>query len=224
MNFKRQDSAKGIDGNDGQILSGATTAKRRRLVPLMMVGLAVAVIAIALVPAQQGAARPTFTGGACSSTYSGCHDGAQTPSMMTVTGLPGGTYIPGQPYDIKITITDTNGAATGENAFDLLVNSGSLSSTDPNVEIVNPASEAKANTGVDLRLATTFNVTWTAPLSGTATFEIWAVMGDGAGSAHDIWDRETYSFGTVPEFPMILIPIVGVGLAVILALRLSKKK
>lgn len=54
--------------------------------------------------------------------------------------------------------------------------------------------------------------------------EIWAVIGDGAGSTYDIWDSEAYSYSAVPEFPVILVPIIGVGIAVVLAMRLSKKK
>jgi len=198
--------------------------KRRRYASLLLTGIVAGIVAFALIPSQHGSARPTFTGGDCSDTYGGCHDGGQVVSMMTITGLPAGSFVPGQPYSIKVTITDTNGAATGQNAFDLLINAGTLASSDPNVEIVSSTSEAKANTGVDLKLATTFNVTWTAPLTSSADIVIWGVMGDGAGSTHDIWDREAYSYNAVPEFPVLLLPIVGIGIAVVLAMRLSKKK
>lgn len=201
-------------------------SRRKRLTSLLLIGSVAAIIGFALIPAQKTDARPTFTGGNCSSIspYTGCHSGAQTPSMMTISGLPTGSYVPGQIYTIKVTITDTNGASTGQNAFDMLVTDGTLSTTDPNVLIVDPATEAKANTGVDLKLATTFNVTWTAPLTGSPSFEIWAVMGDGASGTLDIWDREAYSYSAVPEFPAILLPIIGIGCAVVLASVLSKRK
>ena len=93
-----------------------------------------------------------------------------------------------------------------------------------NAEINNPVSEASANDLADLKKVTTFDVVWTAPLSGSATIEIWAVMGDGAGSMLDIWDREVFSYSSVPEFPTMLLPIIGIGFAVMLASRLSKKK
>lgn len=213
------------DGSNSIAKSSSTTSstRRRRIAAMLIVGVFAATIGLALIPAQNTEARPTFTGGDCSSSYSGCHSGAQTPAMMAVTGLPAGSYVPGQVYTIKVTITDTNGIATGQNAFDMLIVGGSLASSDPNVAIVDQYAEAKANTGVDLKTATTFNVSWTAPISGSASFEIWGVMGDGAGGTLDIWDREVYSYSAVPEFPMILVPVIGIGIAVLLASRLVKK-
>ena len=225
MNFKNAVlKASRTRSNHAESVKHSVVSRKRGYTSLLLIGAFAAIIAFALLPAEQSAAKPTFTGGACSDTYSGCHDGVQTVSMMTITGMPTGSYIPGQPYSIKITIADTNGVDTGQNAFDLIINAGALSSTDANVEIVNPSIEAKANTAIDLKRATTFNVTWTAPLSGSVNIEVWAVMGDGAGSTHDIWDREAFSYSTVPEFPAILIPIIGISCAVILASRLSKKK
>jgi len=201
----------------------AAAPRKWKLASLLAIGAMAAIIGLALMPVQQTTARPTFEGGACSSTYSGCHDGAQTVSMMTVTGLPAGSYVPGQLYSIRVTITDTNGV-TGSNSFDMLINAGTLSTSDAEVEINSATGEASANDGADLTLATVFDVSWTAPLSGSATIEIWGVMGDGSGSTHDIWDREVYSYSAIPEFPMILVPIIGIGCAVILASRMTKKK
>lgn len=201
----------------------AAAPRKWKLASLLAIGAMAVIIGLAFLPTQQTAARQFFEGGGCSDTYSGCHDGAQTASMMTVTGLPAGDYVPGQLYSVRITITDSNGA-TGYNSFDIIINAGTLSTSDPEVEINSASGEASANDGADLTLATVFDVGWTAPLSGSATIEIWGVMGDGAGSTHDIWDREVYAYSAIPEFPMILVPIVGIGCAVILASRLTKKK
>jgi len=190
---------------------------------LLAIGAIATMIGLALLPAQPTAARETREGGSCSEPHGGCHSGAQTPSMLTVTGLPAGSFVPGQQYTVHIVISDSNGAGTGYNSFDMIINAGTLSTTDPEVEINNAAGEASANDMADLMAATTFDVVWTAPLSDSANIEIWGVMGDGAGSMLDIWDREVFSYTAIPEFPMILLPIVGVGIAVVLAARLSKK-
>lgn len=224
MHFRNAKFRETHEGNDHTESTAPAAPRHRRLTSLLVVGAIAAIIALALLPAQNTEATENREGGACSSTYSGCHSGAQTPSMLTVTGLPSGSYIPGQQYSIQIVIADANGDATGYNSFDLITNGGTPSTTDPNVEINNPDSEASANDAADLMKATTFNVVWTAPLSGSVDVEIWGVMGDGAGSMLDIWDRKAYSYSTVPEFPAILVPIIGIGCAVILASRLSKKK
>ena len=147
---------------------------------------------------------------------------------MTLTGLPSGTYVPSQQYTLTITLTDTNGA-TGENAFDLSVTAGSLSTTDPNAEIQTTptagyTAEASANDGVTPMRATSWTVVWTAPISGSVTIDIWAVMGDGATGTLDMWDHETSSYTAIPEFPTLLLPIVAVVCGLILASRLTIRK
>jgi len=147
--------------------------------------------------------------------------------MMTVTGLPSGTYVPGQQYTLTISIVDTT-PGTGYNSFDLLVTAGTLATTDPNAETNTPTAgynaEASANDLVTPMTATTWTVVWTAPLSGSAGVEIWAVMGDGLTGTLDIWDHESYSYSAIPEFPTLLIPVVGAVGALVLASRVSKRK
>ena len=194
---------------------------RRRIVSAMTVIAIASIALITLLPADQTAARPTREGGACD----GCHGGAETPSMLTVTGMPSGTYVPGQQYTLTITITDTNGA-TGENAFDLLATAGSLTTTDSNAEINTPttgyAAEASANDLVTPMKATSWTVVWTAPLSGNAAIDVWAVMGDGTTGTSDIWDHENYSSKAIPEFTSILIPIAAIVGVLVLAYRIKK--
>jgi len=193
---------------------------RKRLVALFLAGTVVAVLATTFVASDRSYANPNREGGGCD----GCHSGAQTASMLTVTGLPVGTYEPSQQYTITITITDSNGG-TGENNFDIIANLGTFSTTDPNAEINAPASgaEASANDDVSPMTATTWTVVWTAPASGDAQIDIWAVMGDGAGGTLDIWDHESYTYGVIPEFSVLLVPVIGVVVAVILASRVMRR-
>jgi hypothetical protein len=200
---------------------------RRRVVSVIALIAFTSLALLIILPADETSARPNREGGGCGAP-DGCHSGAQTATMMTVTGLPTGSYVPGQQYTLMITLTDTNGA-TGENAFDLLVTAGSLSTTDSNAEVqTTPTSgytaEASANDAVTPMRATSWTVLWTAPLSGSATVEVWSVMGDGATGTLDIWDHETSNYTAIPEFPTLLLAIIAVVCALVLASRMTKRK
>jgi len=197
----------------------------RRRIALAAASLAIAgLLAIVLLPADRTSATATREGGNCSD----CHDGGQTTSMMSVTGLPVGTFTPGQQYTVTVSITDTNSGSTGENSFDFLATAGSITTSDANVEVNTPTSgysaEASANDAVADMTATTFTLVWTAPVSGDATIEVWAVMGDGAGGTVDIWDHESYNYAAIPEFPAVLVPVLGIAAALVAAFRLSGRK
>ncbi len=200
------------------LLSSLRTSRGRLASALLALSIA-AVVAVTIVPVGNTTAFPTREGGGCS----GCHTGAQTAAMLTVAGLPVGSYTPGLDYTITITITDTNGA-TGENNFDIIASGGTFSTTDPNAEVNTPATgaEASANDAVSPMTATSWTVVWTAPSSGSMQIDIWAVMGDGAVGTLDIWDLETYTYNAIPEFFMVLIPIIGVLAIVVVVSRIRK--
>lgn len=186
----------------------------------LLVGAIVSVLAVAISPIDTASAFSTREGGACD----GCHTGAQTPSMLTVSGLPSGTYVPGQQYTITVTITDSNGAGTGQNNFDIIASAGAFSSPDANTE-VNSATEASAHDAVDHTTLTSGTVVWTAPTagSGSVSIEVWAVMGDGLSGTVDIWDSKSYSYTEIPEFSILIVPLVGIVAVVVLAARAMKK-
>ncbi|MBU1913852.1 MAG: hypothetical protein KJ563_01475 [Candidatus Thermoplasmatota archaeon] len=135
--------------------------------------------------------------------------------------MPPGTYTPDQQYTIVITIDDTNDA-TGENSFNIIASAGIFTTTDPNAEINSAGAQASANDAVTPMTATSWTVIWTAPSSGSAQIDVWAVMGDGAGGFVDIWDTESYTYTAIPEFPLVLIPVIGVAAVVILVSRTRK--
>lgn len=197
----------------------STGMSRRRLANALLAGSIIAIVAVTIIPIGKTTARPWFEGGGCD----GCHSGAQTPAMLTATGLPVGMYTPGLQYTIVITIDDTNGA-TGENNFDIIASAGSFSTTDPNAEVNAPGTgaEASANDAVSPMTATSWTVVWTAPSSGSVQIDIWAVMGDGAGGTLDIWDHEPFTYDAIPEFSLVLIPVISVVAIVILVSRIRK--
>ena len=192
--------------------------RKKKILATLFMGAIISVLVVAIAPIGTTSAFPTREGGACD----GCHTGAQTPSMLTVSGLPVSDYVPGQQYTITITITDSNGAGTGQNNFDIIANSGTFSDPSPTME-VNSATEASANDGADHTILTTGTVVWTAPLSGSVTIDVWAVMGDGASGTLDIWDHKTSTYSEIPEFAILILPLIGIVGIVILASRAMKK-
>jgi len=192
---------------------------RRKLASVFLAGSIIAIVAVAILPLGTTTARPIFEGGGCD----GCHIGAQTPAMLTVGGLPVGTYTPSLPYTIVITIDDTT-VGTGENNFDIIASAGSFSTTDPNAEVNTPATgaEASAKDAVSPMTATSWTVVWTAPSSGSVQIDVWAVMGDGAVGSLDIWDHKSSTYSVIPEFSLVLIPVIGVVSILILVSRIRK--
>lgn len=193
-------------------------SRRKLASALLAIGL-IALLAVALVPVDKSSAFPTREGGGCD----GCHTGAQTPAMLTVTGLPVGTYTPSLQYTIVITIDDTS-VGTGQNNFDIIASAGSFSTTDLNAEVNAPTTgaEASASDGVSPMTATSWTVVWTAPSSGSVQIDVWAVMGDGAVGTLDIWDHKSSTYNAIPEFSLVLIPVIGVVSIVILVSRIRK--
>lgn len=182
----------------------------------ILVAIAAAVVAVvALLPASNSTALETNEGGSCD----GCH-GAGGTSLMTVTGLPVGSYNPGQDYVITITIADANGVSES-NAFDMIVSAGTLTETDANAEI-NSATEASSADSGDFTVSS-WTVTWTAPASGSVSFDIWGVYGTSGGAPSDLYEHESYNISEIPEFPMVLFPVIGM-IGAVLAVSVFRKK
>jgi hypothetical protein len=143
-----------------------------------------------------------------------------------VNGLPTGTYTPGLQYSVDVIVADPNGL-TGENAFSFRISAagGTLAKTDPNVEI-NGATQASANDAVSPMTATQWTVLWTAPPSGSVTINITAVMNQTSILGTPPYDRYTVTLtegAAIPEFPALLIPVVGIGLAVVVAAKVTRR-
>ncbi len=203
-----------------------TTARpslRRKFTGLAVIMGAIALLAVALVPASNSTDATPDQEGGC-----GCHS-YRTIAFLTVNGLPTGTYTPGLQYSVDVIVADPNGL-TGENAFSFRITSpavggGTLATTDPNVEI-NTAIQASANDSVTPMTATQWTVLWTAPASGSVTINITAVMNQTSILGTPPYDRYTVTLtedAAIPEFPALLIPVVGIGLAVVVAAKVTRK-
>ncbi len=183
---------------------------------------AIAVLAIALVPADHSVATPSKEGGNCGN----CHP-YRTASFITVSGRPAGTYTPSMAYTVTISLSDTNGA-TGDNNFNFIISAGggTLATSDPNAEI-NSATEASAKDSVSPMSASSWTLTWTAPSTGSVTINTWAVMSTTAATGVDApYDLKTVTLSqgaAIPEFPALLVPVIGMAIAIIVVARIKRK-
>jgi hypothetical protein len=187
---------------------------RRSFAALSAIVASLGVIALILAPTGHTTAHPGNTGGNCGN----CHP-APTSTFETIAGLPAGTYSPGQAYSVTVSVADTNGA-TGENSFDFIVSAGTVTSSDPNVKIVS-AKEAAAT----VYTVSSWTLTWTAPTTGSVSVDGWAVFGGGQ-LQNSPYNHLTYTLDPVaiPEFTMLLVPVVGMVGAIFVATRVAKKK
>ena len=198
-------------------------SQRGKIAALVVILGAVVLLTVALVPASDTTlATPTREGGNCSN----CHP-FRTTTFLSTSGLPVGSYTPGHVYTGTVTLADANGA-TGENSFDFILSAGggTLATTDLNAEI-NSATEASANDGVSPMSTSQWTVQWTAPASGTVTINLWSVMDEtGATGINAPYDHTTTTLtagAAIPEFPTILIPVVGIGFAVVIAIMITRR-
>jgi hypothetical protein len=194
---------------------------RSKVIPLIVIVGAIALFAVVLVPASNTTVAYTDREGGC-----GCHAYTAT-SFLTVSGLPVGSYTPGLEYTITVTVADSE-PAIGDNSFSLRLVSttdkGTLATTDPNVEI-NIDGNASANDLVIPMSVNEWTVLWTAPASGTVSINVTAVMNQTAivGTPPKDQVTTTLTDTAIPEFPAMLIPVAGIGLAVVIAARVTRK-
>ena len=199
----------------------ARPSARRKVAGLVVVVGAIALLAVALVPASNSTVAYPDREGGC-----GCHPYRTTP-FLTVTGLPVGSYTPGLAYPFIVTVADPNGAI-GNNSFSVRLSTGArggtLTTTDPNAEI-NTDGNASANDSVTPMSVSQWTLTWTAPASGTVAINVTAVMNQTSIIGTPPYDRSTVTLTDVaiPEFPALLIPVVGIGLAVVVAAKVTRK-
>jgi hypothetical protein len=179
----------------------------------------IALLAVVMIPTQESSAHSdnTLILGACSN----CHP-STTANFLTISNLPLSTYTPSQAYTLTISVANANGLA-GRNAFDLTVSAGTLSSSDPNVEVLVNSTEAHTTATGDT--VSSWTVVWTAPSSGSVKIETWGVDGGGSKTTSQ-WNQDVRTLSTtaIPEFTTLLLPVVGIAGVLIVVSRISKKR
>lgn len=191
---------------------------RRRGAAVLFAAVAVALVAVSLAPVDRTAAAPSRE-----SDCTGCHP-LGSDSLLTVSGLPT-EYTASATYTITIQVNDLNGA-NGENGFYLTIDGGTLSNAGPNAVVDSPTASAST---VDTRPRpeSSWTVDWTAPASGTVNIHVYAVSatdtetGNGAPSDDDI--IQVTASAAIPEFQVLLLPIVGIAGIVLIAAKVSRR-
>jgi len=191
---------------------------RRQGVALVFAIAAIALLALAFAPIDRTSATPSKE-----TPCGNCHD-AGADTILTVTGLPA-EYTPSTTYTITISVNDLNGA-NGENGFYLTIDAGALSNPGLNAEINDPAASAST---IDTRPRTeaSWTVDWTSPASGTANIHVWAVSATdtltGTGAPYDDDTFAISPSAALPEFHVLLLPIIGIVGVILIAARVSRK-
>ena len=125
-----------------------------------------------------------------------CH-GSATGSTTVAINAPT-FYSPGVSYPISVTVTNTTLNLAG---FQIQTNIGTLTSTDPDVNIQTGSLSAGHNKRKSMVGNTaTFNLTWTAPTVGgtAATFNSVGNAVNGSGTAGDQWNSAPSSNVALP--------------------------
>ena len=195
--------------------------RRIVLASVLAAGVILGVIAVVLAPATQTEAFPGRTGGNCGSP---CHPVTAT-SFLTVDGFPT-DYVPSQQYTITVTVTDTNGLSVGENSFDLILSAGGGTVVGVNQFVKNVSATQVATNQAFNTTTNTWTVKWTAPASGAVTVDTWAVWGSGGVASDSPYQHLTTTVNptVIPEFSSLLLPIAGIGAAVVIVAKLSRRR
>ncbi|MFW9916293.1 MAG: choice-of-anchor V domain-containing protein [Candidatus Thorarchaeota archaeon] len=116
-----------------------------------------------------------------------CHgsDKAST-TTITVTGLPNATYTPGQTYDVTVSVSDS-GLTSTEGGIYVIVDQGSLATTDSNLELVDSGDPKELMHSS--KSAVSWSFSWTAPTDLVwVNIRIIALVADGSASSGDFWN------------------------------------
>jgi hypothetical protein len=160
--------------------------------PAKTYGLVLLLILIGSVAVLEVGAR---SGGKFDKAQTGCTCHSPTPDptvAVSINGLPN-NYSSAQTYPLTLSLN--GGPATALGGFNLEVSSGSLSTTDGNVQI-NIAQNQASHTNKNQR---SWDIDWTAPGPGTGTVTFYlagnAVNGNGKNNG-DGWNKNSW---VVPE-------------------------
>lgn len=146
---------------------------------LILVGISILAFAGNVYASESGSKGYSQTG--CT-----CHGAASPQATVTTTGIPD-QYVPGDTYLLTVSVISTT-VSGDSGGFDLSVTTGTLSATDPNVQIVNDEAIHKNNN------ARSWQVNWTAPAEvGPVNFHVTGLASDGTGVGGDEYATNSYS-------------------------------
>jgi hypothetical protein len=98
-----------------------------------------------------------------------CHGSNTSSTVLSISGIPTGGWVPGTAYTITISVTNTSKSAAG---FDLTVSTGTLSSA-PSGTSISGSTEIRHTTPKSMSSGTaSWSFTWTAPSTSTSSLTI----------------------------------------------------
>ena len=122
-----------------------------------------------------------------------CHGASSLSVVVTITGIPA-SYMQATIYPLTVSVS--GGPATPNGGFDLSVTAGTLTTSDPNAQILNGEATHRSNA------VRTWAVTWMAPPTSAGVVNFYvagnAVNGDVTTSG-DMWNTAVYT--TIPFSP-----------------------
>lgn len=216
----------GLVADAGEVKSQFKRSGARRriraLAAMIILVSTVGVAALALYPTQTAEGFPQSEANPCN-----CHPYGPD-SLLAVTGIPT-AYLPGATYTITVSVNDLNGL-TGNNSFVMDITGGGTMTaamqTDPNIEINTVNARASVNdTKLPMHLAS-WDVVWQAPLSGDVTFNVTAVSASDTATGSDApkdSDQVTISPSAIPEFPTLLVPLIGI-IGILVVMRIAVRR
>ena len=127
-------------------------------------------------------------------TGSGCHGAQSANTVIAVSGIPTGGWVPGTSYPLTLTVTNTTKVAAG---FNLTVNVGTL--TAGTGMTINGTQELRHSTPKNLVSGTTsWSFSWVAPSSGSTALTLDvacnAVNLNGSADANDNWNQVSLNY------------------------------
>ncbi len=152
-------------------------------------------------------------------TCTQCHSFSGTPAhpSMSISGFPTNGYVPGQTYNLTLSVSNTNNPVTG---FELTVEdnshqkSGTLSPVDANTQALENNTYLTHTT--QGRSIKTWNFQWTAPPAGSGSANFYYAInlangdgnttGDQIVNTYDVWGEDVNNVKTLNNINIKIYP------------------
>jgi hypothetical protein len=194
-------------------LQNSCMFKRKTLIPASAI-----ILLILCSSTQYSSAPPSGYTGVNGSTCASCHGGFPINSAgggVVVTGLPTGSYVPGQSYPISVTVSHSASdrarwgfALAAKNALGQAA--GTFTTTNPNTTLIG-STEIGHNSAVVTSLSSSYTYTgmsWTAPLNPSANdlnlkfYSVGVAANNNGGSSGD------YVYSSLINSSFTVLPVL----------------
>ncbi len=141
-----------------------------------------------------------------------CHgSSASTNTAVAINGLPD-LYEPNQNYSLTVEVTSTD-VPGSDGGFDISVTEGTFVITNSTSTQISNGEVIQTGAGSHQR---TWSFNWTAPTSGSVTFNVTGLASDGTGGAGgDAWATASYGLVIIPEFTIYTLLLAFAALTVV---------